>query len=188
MNFNGVALRNRVVASGSERKLFKFRIDSLRTETGGRVAVEYGHDDGKECDAAYVDGSTKWQSEKECFPQKYAPPNQSAAWEWFHKYVVTRIGLGDDALGYGLGQGATNNVYLGKLRVYDYTYLDTPAWRYSHSRNTPSSNETWNDWRGYQTTVVKTRDIADNQTIKDGNESQQRFVVYRGMDGSKKNN
>ena len=188
VNFNGVALRNRVVASGSERKLFKFRIDSLRTETGGRVAVEYGHDDGKECDAAYVGSITKWQSEKECFPQKYAPPNQSAAWEWFHKYVVTRVGLGDDALGYGLGQGATNNVYLGKLRVYDYTYLDKPAWRYSHSRNTPSSNETWNDWRGYQTTVVKTRDIADNQTIKEGNESLTRFVVYRGMDGSKKNN
>ncbi|MFT3873834.1 MAG: RHS repeat-associated core domain-containing protein [Nocardioides sp.] len=188
VNFNAVALRNRVaLLGGSNRTMFKFRVDEVRNETGGKVQVVYGHG-GTACDTGYVDGRDRWDSSRECFPQKYAPPSGSAHWEWFHKYVVTRVALSDVALGYQLGMGAGPLNSPARMRVYDYEYRGDPAWRYLRSPNTDDAEESWNDWRGYAETIIHTRKVNDSQQIVSGDLSQRRVLVFRGMAQSKKNN
>ena len=178
--FATAALQNRVVATGNERTLKKFRIGGIRNEAGGQIDVTYGHDDNKECTPTYVSGRDRWDSTKECFAQKYADPNGTSDWEWFHKYVVTRIALGDAALGFKLG--VADDTDLGTLRVYDYEYRGTPAWRFNDSRHLPTSKETWNDWRGYGESLVHLRQARDdNSGVSGGTISITRTVRFRGL-------
>ena len=186
INFNALdaPLRNRVVATGNERKLLKYRIREVRNELGGLTQVSYGHATDKACDATYVASRARWNSDRECFAQKYAPPGGTPKWEWFHKYVVTQIALGDRAMGYETGaQPSTANP--GGLRKYVYTYLGTPAWRHVGDKNVPNDDETWSDWRGYGRARVYT-------ARTDGTDSDTAFSVrhvarFRGMDGSASN-
>jgi len=194
VQFNGGnALQNRVVAEAGERTLKKFRIRSVRNETGGRIDVVYGHADqmhgndqeDRTCTPAYVTGLARHASVRECFPQWYLPAGGGAGgFEWFHKYVVTRIALGDDALGYRLGETQANPSALGSLRVFDYEYRGSPAWRYAPSPNVEDGKQTWNDWRGYEKTVIHTRNVLDN-TPKTDDRSARRVTVYRGMNLSR---
>ncbi|MBU2075399.1 MAG: hypothetical protein KJ938_13275 [Actinobacteria bacterium] len=178
--FATAALQNRVVATGSERTLKKFRIGTVRNEAGGQIDVTYGHDDNQECTPTYVNGRDRWDSTKECFAQKYADPDGTSDWEWFHKYVVTRISLGDAALGYKFGTAEDTD--LGTLRVYDYEYRGTPAWRFNDSRHLPTSKETWNDWRGYGESLVHLRQARDdNAGVSAGTVSITRTVRFRGL-------
>jgi hypothetical protein len=183
--FDGTSLQNRVQVPSGERTLKKFRLSSIRNELGGRVDVVYGHAPGMTCTPTYVSGISRFQSEKECFSQKYAPLGGTPHWEWFHKYVVTRVGLSDDALGYRLGQGASDATKLGQLRVFDYEYTGLPAWRYARNRNIPSDETSWTDWRGYAQTFIHTRK-TQNQIVQSGDESVQRIVQYRGMNNTRK--
>jgi RHS repeat-associated protein len=194
VTFDGEALQNRVVATGSERTLRKFRIGEIKTETGGLVSVVYGHaqqdatSSPRECTPAYVSGLAKWDSVRECFPQKWTPPGGGERWEWFHKYVVTRIGLGDAGLGFKLGAEFTRApTALGRLRVYDYDYQGEPAWRHTARLNTPPTDETWNDWRGYENTVVRTRGVDDDQDVVGADVASRRVTRFRGMYGSRVN-
>ena len=184
--FDGEALQNRV-APGGGRPYMKFRVDSVRNESGGRIDVVYGHKPGNGCDSTYVNGRDRWASTKECWAARWTPPSGSEPqWEWFHKYVVTRIGLSDDAIGYRLGQAPSEATRLGSLRVYDYDYEGVPAWRFTNSKNVRNTDETWADWRGYQTTAIRTRNIAAQQ-VTTGDTSVQRVVRYRGMFGTPQN-
>jgi len=194
VQFDGVVLRNKVVAPAGARKLAKFRVDSLRNETGGRVQVRYGHAEGRGCDADYVAGRDRWDSARECFAQRWAPPgadlgpDEEPPWTWFHKYVVTRVALGDDAVGYRLGdenqvEGGGASV-LGGLRVYDYDYAGAPGWRFENSPLKATADESWTDWRGYERTWIHTRRTGDNETIQPGDVSLQRVIRYRGLSGN----
>ncbi len=186
VTFDGVALANRV-DPGSGREFKKFRVSSIRNETGGRIDVVYGHASGMACTPAYVDGRARFASEKECWAQRWTPPSGGdSRWEWFHKYVVTRLGLGDDALGYRLGQAPSQATKLGSLRVYDYEYVGTPAWRFTGSRNTDTADETWADWRGYEVTKIHTRAV-EGQAIAAGDVALRRVTRFRGMNGTRKN-
>ncbi|WP_325605818.1 polymorphic toxin-type HINT domain-containing protein [Nocardioides sp.] len=194
VRFDGVVLRNKVVAPSGARRLAKFRIDSLRNETGGRVQVRYGHADGRACDADYVAGRDRWDSDRECFAQRWAPPgadlgpDEDPPWTWFHKYVVTRVALGDDAVGYRLGGedqvvGGGASV-LGGLRVYDYEYAGAPGWRFENSPLRATRDESWTDWRGYERTWLHTRRTGDHETIQPGDVSLQRVIRFRGLSGN----
>lgn len=184
VRFFGTELRNRVVAPSGERTLKKFRIGGIRNETGGKIDVEYGHaSSGRVCDAAYVNNRDRWDSARECFAQKYTPTGGAEQWEWFHKYVVTRVALGDVALGYQLGTGS--NTALGTLRVYDYEYRGAPAWRFLDSRHMPTSKESWTDWRGYAETLTHTRKAnSTNSGVLGSDVSIARTVQFRGMNQS----
>ncbi|MEO7629269.1 MAG: hypothetical protein ABIS91_23615, partial [Nocardioides sp.] len=192
VQFDGVVLRNKVVAPAGARRLVKFRIASLRNETGGRVQVRYGHADGRACNADYLADRDRWNSTRECFAQRWAPPgsdlgpDEEPPWTWFHKYVVTRVALGDDAVGYRLSgdevQGGGASV-LGGLRVYDYEYNGAPGWRFENSPLRATKDESWTDWRGYERTWIHTRRTGDNETIQSGDVALQRVIRFRGLDG-----
>lgn len=186
----GEPLRNRVVAGSGERTLKKYRVSAIRTEIGGRIDVEYGHASGgnRACDATYVQDLSRNASNRECFPQKYAPAGGTPRWEWFHKYVVTRVAMSDMALGYRYQDPASKATDLGQLRVYDYDYWGDPAWRFVRDNNVPNDDETWDDWRGYETTVISTRKTAGNDyQVVAGDISREKVTVFRGMNGARKN-
>ena len=188
---SGTPLQNRVVATGNDRTLKKFRVGAIRNEQGGRIDIVYGHAQGggRACDPTYVTGRERWTSTRECFPQRYAPPGGSARWERFHKYVVTRIALSDIALGFKYLDPTSKATDLGQLRIYDYDYWGVPAWRYVRDNNVANEDETWDDWRGYETTVVHTRktpkdDYSGGSTT---DVAVTRTTVFRGMNNSRIN-
>lgn len=187
----GSPLQNRVVATGNDRTLKKYRVGAIRNEQGGRIDIEYGHAQSgvRTCDPGYVDGLDRWTSTRECFPQKYAPPGGSPHWEWFHKYVVTRIALSDIALGYKYLDSDSKATDLGQLRIYDYEYRGIPAWRWVRDNNVADADETWDDWRGYETTLVHTRDTPSNDYGGSSTTdlSVMKTTVFRGMNHSRKN-
>lgn len=185
--FTGDFKRNRVVADDGQYSFQKMRIVEVQTETGGTVDVVYGHDDTRGCDAAYVSNLPRSQSTKECFPAQY-----NDDWEWFHKFTVQRIALGDPRLGisYAAPHGNTAQNNLGRLRVFDYDYWNAPAWRFRNNPSVKTANETWDDWRGYNTVLINTRKVGPDQ-VPDGGDashSRRKVVVYQGMDQTKKNN
>lgn len=181
--FSGTFLRNRVVTPSGSYSFNKLRVSSVRNQTGGRIDVVYGHDSSRECAPGALP-STRYNSTRECFPQKI-----NGSWEWWHKYVVTKVGLGDDAMGYRLGQAANDAPNLGRLRVFEYEYLGTPGWRWRNNPVVPNADETWDDWRGYQTVVVHERRVGSNQYPDgDGSDLSRRKVIsYRGLDNTRLN-
>lgn len=207
VSFDGTWLQNRVVVPDGGRPFYKLRVDVVRSETGGRIDVTYGHATGRECTPDYVNHGAadngpiaRSGSDRECFPRKFAPGGVGEGdWEWWNKYVVTRISLGDEALGYRMPNTDTTDQTAahsleGRLRVYDYIYDGAPGWRYRPSPLTDTSDETWDDWRGYETTTVHTRKVTDaggggagGQHVVTGDVSASKIVVFRGLDGSKKN-
>lgn len=179
-------LRNRITVPAGEPKFLKYRVAAIRNEAGGWVDVTYGHAENKACDATYVSGLNRWQSQKECFAQLYSPASSTTpTYEWFHKYVVTRVALGDNSLGYRYQDSASKPTDLGDLQVLDYEYLGNPAWRFNDDRTRDFEDRTWNDWRGYETTVIHTRNTNGNDySVGTGDLSRQRITRFRGMNQS----
>lgn len=183
-------LQNRVDPAPNTNKFLRLRVNSIRTETGGRVDVTYGHADGMGCTANYVNGLAHYQSPQlthECYPRLLP---QTGQWGWWHKYVVTRVALGDDALGYYLGNPSEQApISFGRLRVYDYDYLGSPGWRYRSSLLTDNKAETWDDWRGYGEMVTHTRRVGPNQQLDSPltDVARHSVKVFRGLDNTKLN-
>jgi RHS repeat-associated protein len=174
--FGGTFFQNRVAPQAGQASYRKMRITDLRNPHGGRIYMTYGHAPGNTCDSTYITGLTHYGSTEECFAEQL-----NGTWDWWHKYVVLELQVGDDALGYSptTPSTATN---LGQLQTYTYEYQGAPAWRDdSLPADWANSNETWDDWRGYQTTVVH-RQVTIQGALHDA--SQEKFTVFRGMDGT----
>ncbi|MEZ0579281.1 RHS repeat-associated core domain-containing protein [Nocardioides sp. MH1] len=192
LTFTGVAKPNKVVASGIEA-FEKFRIASVRNETGGRLDVTYGHVTGKACSTAIVkpngtdiEPDSITARTRECFAElsHKAGDRSKTETSWYHKYVVTRMAVGDDTLGLRMGSTTTPGVSLGKVGVYDYDYQGSPAWRFAGSKNVPTDLESWSDWRGYMTTIIHTRAATkDGTLVGDGTTdvARQKVTRFRGM-------
>lgn len=216
--FTGEWLRNRVVVDDGERPFSKLRITSVLNASGGRVDVTYGHATttnaagtavDRTCDPAYVQGRERWDSTRECYATQFvphgAPAGTEPSWEWWHKYVVTRLAVGDDALGYRFGQTPSSATSLGRLQVFDYEYGGTgsnnitttgeqwrpenPAWRYVRNPQLPAEDETWDEWRGYGMVTIHTRKVNQNQKVvtNDAGDpvdvSARTVTRFRGIDG-----
>jgi RHS repeat-associated protein len=197
VRFGSIALQNRVDPTKGGWTATFDRVKTVTNETGGVLTVQYGHADGRECTPSYVndangDGTAddplkEWASTKECFPVKWVPPGSTdgGSWEWFDKYVVLSTTRTDQALNLSAGQDPATAP--GQVQVTTYDYQGAPAWRYQNSRNTTAAEETWNDWRGYETTIIHTRKTTDG-SVATGDVSSQKVTVFRGMNGARKNN
>lgn len=183
--FDGAWLQNRVDPPYGGSKFIRPRVNSVRNETGGRVDVVYGHDDSRTCTPDYVNitmGGYRHLSERECYPRKI-----NDTWEWWHKYVTTRVAVGDDRLGYRLGSGAgTSGFQFTRMQVFDYEYLGLPGWRYTSSPYSTNADETWDDWRGYGQVRIHRLQVGDDQLVGTPTDVSSRLVtVFRGLAGSK---
>lgn len=149
---------NRVDAPNDGRSsLFRHRINLIKTESGGTITVTYS---APQCVRSAL--PSPHNNTKRCFPQFYAPEGEEPTLDWFHKYVVTRVDVGDQTGGFV--QEQTN-----------YDYLDTPAWHYDDSELVKPKKRTWGQFRGYGHVRVRTG-------LETGVQSATEYVYFRGMD------
>nr|WP_246303616.1 RHS repeat-associated core domain-containing protein [Nocardioides thalensis] len=191
IDFAAVSKNNRIPAGTEPGKYAKMRIDRVHNELGGLIDVDYGHggpNGSNACDVPYVENRFRWGSDKDCFAVQWSrPSDDKSVFTWFHKYVVTQVSLGDNSLGLGTNWTSNKPVTVAKRRVYDYEYRGNPSWRFAGSNNTPTADESWSDWRGYETTVVHTRKTGPRGDLMEGDVARTKTVRFRGMSGAPQN-
>ncbi|WP_234307213.1 MULTISPECIES: RHS repeat-associated core domain-containing protein [Streptomyces] len=125
---------------GNILPLTRPRLNTVTTETGALTTVTYS---APEC----VRGSRMPAAEDDnalsCYPLYWNVNGATdASLDWYHKYRVLAVTLGDPA-----GHGETVE--------HAYAY-EKPAWRYNTSPFVPSDERTWSNWRGYQKVTTLT--------------------------------
>ncbi|GAA1686393.1 RHS repeat-associated core domain-containing protein [Kribbella yunnanensis] len=163
VNFDKIALDNRV-ADGTTRPLLQwFRIRGIHYGTGGELAVTYSD---KDCslpgNVPPVD-----RNDRRCHPLKWTPPGEvDERQDWFHKYVVTSVSEFDRVS--GMVPVQTTVSYPGK-----------PAWRHDDEDGLVEiGRKTWSQWRGYDRVIVTKGHPDGPQTV-----TESRY--FQGMDGDK---
>ncbi|MFI6501026.1 RHS repeat-associated core domain-containing protein [Nonomuraea typhae] len=161
ITFTGVQLPNRVDANEGRAPLVKWRVQAVNNENGGELRVNYAPADCAPGALPAADRNTL-----RCFPQRWAPANETEVTDWFHKYVVAQTVQVDRVAG-------SPNV------VTDYEYLDGAAWRYAENILIKPEHRTWSDWRGFGRVRVREGDGQDGRrTLKE-------FRFFRGMHGDR---
>ncbi|MEU7898088.1 RHS repeat-associated core domain-containing protein [Nonomuraea sp. NPDC049152] len=161
ITFTGTQLPNRVDANEGRAPLVKWRVQSVGNGTGGELRVNYAPADCKPGDVPAADRNTRL-----CFPQRWAPENESEVTDWFHKYVVKQT-------------VETDRVAGSPPVVTDYEYLDGAAWRYADNILVKPEHRTWSDWRGFGRVRVREGDGQDSKR------QLTEFRYFRGMDGDR---
>ncbi|MBE1584231.1 RHS repeat-associated core domain-containing protein [Nonomuraea angiospora] len=159
--FVGVQLANRVDANEGRAPLVKWRVQAVNNGTGGELRINYAP---AECKAGELPAADK--NTKLCFPQRWAPLNETEVTDWFHKYVVSQMVEVDRISG-------SPNV------VTSYEYLGGAAWHYADNILVKPEHRTWSDFRGFGRVRVREGDGQDTKrTLTE-------FRYFRGMDGDK---
>jgi RHS repeat-associated protein len=166
VNFDGIQMANRVDGIDGIPPMNWWRMKSIRSETGGEIAVNYLP---KECVAPAALPAEDTNA-KRCHPLKWTPDSlddlAKERTDWFHKYVVSDVTEKD--LTTGLAPEVTQNNYVG-----------TPAWHHDDEDGlVPAERKSWSQWRGYDRV----------QTLKGtagGEQAQTEVLYYRGMDEDK---
>ncbi|MCK2221690.1 type IV secretion protein Rhs [Actinomadura sp. ATCC 31491] len=159
--FVGVQLPNRVDANEGRAPLVKWRVQAVDNGTGGEVRVNYK---AAECKPGELPAADK--NSKLCFPQRWAPPDETEVTDWFHKYVVAQTMEVDRVGG-------------GTPAVTSYEYLDGAGWHYADNILVKPEHRTWADWRGFGRVRVREGDGQDTKrTLTE-------FRYFRGLHGDK---
>ncbi|MFC9295504.1 polymorphic toxin-type HINT domain-containing protein [Streptomyces sp. NPDC057011] len=143
------------------------RIQTITTETGGRINVVY-----KAAECSRVRGtmpSSEDGNTMACMPVKWYLPGQSypdPVNDWFNKIVVQTVTQQDMVA----GQVTT---------VTDYEYGGGIAWHRNDSEAADPKTRTWDQFRGYATVTTRT----GNGNAADGARSKSVATYLRGMDG-----
>lgn len=156
-------LSNRVDLAGTTNSIIRYRMSSIQTDSGGLISIAYS---APECVAGSTMPAAPDSNTKRCFPAWWVPPGSTTPkLEYFHKYVVTSVALGD------LVGGNPDEV------TY-YTYLGSPAWHYDDNPLAISTRHTWSQWRGYGQVRVVHGANGDTQ-------SRTETTYFRGMNGDR---
>jgi RHS repeat-associated protein len=169
---HNTAKQNRVWVADGLAPLDKYRLDSITTESGAQIVVQYASPD---CTPAMVDQptdplrSSPQTNTHRCYPQWWTPPAGGPRLDYFHKYVVASVNANPRTAGTGQPVDQT---------YYDYT--GTPAWRYDTSPLIPTSKRTWSDFAGFNHVRVSHGDIntpAQRQSVD--------YTFFQGLDGDR---
>ncbi|HTM84194.1 MAG TPA: RHS repeat-associated core domain-containing protein, partial [Mycobacterium sp.] len=161
VTFTGIQMENRVDAAEGLAPMYKYRISSVMSETGGTLSVSYSP---KECSRATNMPASPESNTKRCFPQYWLPEGAlNPIQDWFHKYVTTQV-------------VAIDNTGGAPFDVTSYEYVGGTAWHYDEEYMVPASRRTWSQWRGYQKVLVTHGDASEQR-------SQTEYLYLRGMDG-----
>ncbi|SEG57955.1 RHS repeat-associated core domain-containing protein [Nonomuraea solani] len=159
--FMGIQLANRVDGQEGRAPLVKWRVQAVDNGTGGELRVNYSATECKPGELPAADKNTK-----RCFPQRWAPPNETEVNDWFHKYVVSQTVEVDRVAG-------------SPSVVTSYEYLDGAAWHYADNILVKPEHRTWADFRGFGRVRVREGDGQDTKrTLTE-------FRYFRGMHGDK---
>ena len=163
--FSRTQLQNRVNvgASDGDAPLIKWRVSSIKTESGGVISVNYKAPD---CTSTSLPSSPD-SNARRCFPNYWIPPGATTpVLGWFHKYLVDSV----------VADGA---VAPSQATVTRYTYLGSPAWHYDDNITQPAKYRTWSQFRGYASVDTITGDLGETNPLRE------RATFFRGMNGDK---
>ncbi|MFZ1985457.1 MAG: hypothetical protein WAU91_13650, partial [Desulfatitalea sp.] len=138
----------------------RFRLVGLDNGVGGQVSVGYSATDCTPADKP----ADPANNTRRCFPVFYTPPGWTdPVLNWFHKYLVTFVDASD-------GVGGQDDT------VTAYQYLGNPAWHFDRDDLIPPNQQTWGQWRGYDTVRTYTGGPSGPWTATEA-------LYLRGMHG-----
>jgi RHS repeat-associated protein len=149
----------------------RLRVETIRTETGGDVFVDYS----APCTPG-TDHPAPDQNKSRCYPVKWSPdPDlETPPTEWFNKYVVDRVIEKDRAT-------------LQPDVVTTYTYGNgegnDAAWAKGTDEFVKPALRTYDQWRGYAEVTVRKGTTANTGAPDATEQSQTRTHFFRGMSG-----
>lgn len=145
----------------------RLRVETIRTETGGEVFVDYS----SPCAAGTAHPAPEDNTSR-CYPVKWSPdPDlENPPFEWFNKYVVDKVIEKD-------------RVARQPDVVTSYTYEGGGAWAKDTDEFSKPELRTYSQWRGYASVVVKKGNPAQTGTPDSSEQSQTRTRYFRGMSG-----
>ncbi|MFJ6198245.1 RHS repeat domain-containing protein [Micromonospora sp. NPDC092111] len=156
VTFDGSAWKNRVDSADALSAMYKRRIGTIYTETGGQISVTY---QPTECQSGAMPAVDHNQAR--CFPAIWgASPRE----DWFHKYVVGQV-VETDLVG---GNPA-------KTTSYEYVF-GGPGWHHDDAELLQDGRKSWGQWRGYQRVRVRTGEAGAPRTLTE-------HLFMRGMNG-----
>ncbi|MFE0736647.1 HYD1 signature containing ADP-ribosyltransferase family protein [Streptomyces sp. NPDC058855] len=171
---NEVDMPNRVLSSAQDKTpdFDRLRVETIRTETGGEIKVDYS----APCAVGAARPAPKDNTSR-CFPVHWSvdPDDDTPGIEWFNKYVVESVSERDRAA-HGLDV------------VTAYTYKnsegkDEAAWAKETDEFSKSEHRTYSQWRGYAEVTV-TRGATQN--VGAPTETQKSKTVTRYFQGMSK--
>jgi RHS repeat-associated protein len=163
--FSRTQLQNRVNvgASDGDAPMIKWRVSSIKTESGGVISVNYKTAD---CSTGSLPSAPD-SNTRRCYPNYWTPPGATnPVLGWFHKYLVDSV-VADGALA------------PSQATVTRYTYIGNPAWHYDDNVTQPAKYRTWSEFRGYSSVDTITGDLSEPNPLRE------RATFYRGMHGDK---
>ncbi|MGI5171133.1 polymorphic toxin-type HINT domain-containing protein [Spirillospora sp. CA-253888] len=166
VTFKRVQHANRVASVADSRlKLNKYRIQSVLSESGGQISVNYS-DPSPECTPDKVKDAGAPSNTRLCYPAYWSPEGaQEPFRDWFHKYVVTSV----------VEDGRTGG---GEAVETHYKYLDDPAWHYDTGELVKKKNRTWSQYRGFGRVQIR-------KGVPDKPQQVTEFTYLRGMHGDR---
>ncbi|MEW2505680.1 RHS repeat-associated core domain-containing protein [Amycolatopsis sp. NPDC047767] len=143
--------------------LTRSRIKEIRTETGGRITVNYSAED---CVPGQKMPASPETDTYRCYASYWSPPEaKDPVLDYFNKFVVTDV-REEDGVDPSAQPVETH---------YDYP-VDGAAWHYDEGQFTPAAQKTWGEWRGYDRVTTSIGAVGKTRTVSES-------VYLRGMDG-----
>ncbi|MEU4268520.1 polymorphic toxin-type HINT domain-containing protein [Streptomyces sp. NPDC026092] len=144
----------------------RLRVETIRTETGGEIYVDYS----EPCPV----GASHPAPDKNgtlCFPAHWSPDPEveKPSIEWFNKYVVDRVVEKDRA---------TRQLDV----VTSYAY-EGAGWAKDTDEFSKAELRTFNQWRGHSQVTVTRGETANGGTSKATEQSKTVTRYFRGMSG-----
>ncbi|MEW2417876.1 ricin-type beta-trefoil lectin domain protein [Streptomyces sp. NPDC046866] len=166
---NAVDMPNRVRTQTQDPRpgFDRLRVETIRTETGGEIQVDYS--DPCPIGTSHPDPD---KNTTRCFPVHWSPDSdlEKPPLEWFNKYVVDKVVEKDRV---GRRPDVTTS----------YTYEGDAAWAKDDDEFVKPELRTYSQWRGYASVVTK-HGVTANTGAPDATEqSQTRTRYFRGMSG-----
>ncbi|MCA5894908.1 hypothetical protein LEP48_16350 [Isoptericola sp. NEAU-Y5] len=163
VDFGGEQMANRVSQTATMLPMNRYRMTTIRSESGALTTVTYsGHD----CSPSDLPADPA-SNTRRCFPVRWTPEGATEPiTEYFHKYVVT--GMVDDPRG-----------SLPTQVVTTYDYVGGAAWRYDDNPLVEKKDRTWGQFRGYATVDVTQGDVGSSTP------GRTRYRYFRGMDANR---
>ncbi|MEV0607139.1 RHS repeat-associated core domain-containing protein [Polymorphospora rubra] len=167
VRFIGHLMANRVDGFEGIPPITRRRINTIHTETGSTVGVEYS---ATQCSRSNptVLPSAQDTNAMRCFPVYWTPEGATdPTLDWFHKYLAVKVVEQDRSTEEPAPPKETS-----------YEYVGNAAWAYDDSEFTKTAHRTWSQWRGYAR--VKTR-VGTAPTPPSLTET----LFFRGMHGDR---
>lgn len=157
VDFDYVALKNRVDSpdDGADA-LNRHRVNSIRTESGGRISVAYAT--GCSASALPADPATNTEL---CFPVKWQQGNEpDPRTDYFHKYVVRTVVEGHTNREPGSQELLTGSLPL----VTSYEYVGGAKWVKPTNPMIADEDKTHSEFRGVSKVITRVGEVGTDHT------------------------